>query len=96
MALLVSLAADIAEINSNFTSERSRLPLIFIATPLDKSSSQWTKDHPSPPVVGRLLLLAKESLSTFTHQLGRMSTCHLQEAVDFQVCNSGTVVEQCD
>ena len=73
--------ADVTEIRSTFTSQRSQLPLIFIATPLNKSSSQWTQSGPSSPVMGRLLLLARESLSAITSQLENAA----QQDQDFKV-----------
>lgn len=74
-------AADISEISSKFTADRSRLPTLFIATPYNKFSSPWTTPSPSPPVFSRLKLLAKESLTVLSQQL---STPKLTQ-VDFKV-----------
>lgn len=53
---------DLLEVESNFRNERSTLPPLFIATQYDKTSSLWTKEAPSLPVLVRLAKLAAESL----------------------------------
>lgn len=53
---------DLLEIESHFRNERSTLPQLFIATQYDKTSSLWTKEAPSLPVLMRLAKLAAESL----------------------------------
>lgn len=59
-------ADEISEIKSNFTTQRSQYPSMFIVTPLNRITSHWTKSRPVYPVFNRLLLLAKESLDMIT------------------------------
>lgn len=65
-----SPAADISKMMEIFTTSRSTLPSMVLATPYDKCPTPWTTPtSPLPPVAGRLQLLAKESLKLLTHQL---------------------------
>lgn len=52
------------EIQLNFQTNRTKLPLIFIATPYDgnQRNSIWTKDKPDLPTLCRTILLAKDCL----------------------------------
>ncbi|XP_061172085.1 nucleolar protein 6-like isoform X1 [Saccostrea echinata] len=54
---------DLKEIPSRFHKERSSRPLMFLSTPYDKHNSYWTRKSPSTPILQRLVLLARESLS---------------------------------
>jgi U3 small nucleolar RNA-associated protein 22 len=62
-------ASDVADIGSQFTSQRSQLPPCYIATPLHRKSSPLTSPSPSFPVFHRMCLLARESLSLLTNQI---------------------------
>lgn len=42
--------ADCTEIKNKFMAARSRLPVMFIATPKDQWSSMWTQERPSAQV----------------------------------------------
>ena len=42
--------ADYSEIKDHFTKTRSQLPIMFIATPIEKLSSVWTKNLPTGQV----------------------------------------------
>lgn len=69
-AYVVSIAEDsYTEIHNHFTQNRKDLPLMFIATPTEPTSSPWTIHGPSAPILNRLALLAQESLSLLEHQL---------------------------
>ncbi|KAM6289835.1 nucleolar protein 6 [Aegotheles albertisi] len=61
--------ADYTEIKNKFMAARSRLPVMFIATPKDQWSSMWTQERPSAQILQRLLLLASESLRALEEQL---------------------------
>uniref|UniRef100_A0A8C3CHV7 Nucleolar protein 6 n=1 Tax=Cairina moschata TaxID=8855 RepID=A0A8C3CHV7_CAIMO len=61
--------ADCTEIRNKFMAARSRLPVMFIATPKDQWSSVWTQEQPSAQILQRLLVLAAESLRTLEEQL---------------------------
>ncbi|NWZ30687.1 NOL6 protein, partial [Asarcornis scutulata] len=61
--------ADCTEIRNKFMAARSRLPVMFIATPKDQWSSVWTREQPSAQILQRLLVLAAESLRTLEEQL---------------------------
>ena len=56
---------------------------MFIATPLD-TTSQWTKDTPTAPIMNRLLLLAKASLDLLTNQISSLQSS-LPSSLDFKV-----------
>ncbi|ELT97667.1 hypothetical protein CAPTEDRAFT_223604 [Capitella teleta] len=60
---------DYTDIQNHFTENRAELPVMFLATPTDKSASYWTINGPSPPILSRLALLAHESLDTLERQL---------------------------
>lgn len=49
------LDADCTEIKNKFVAARSRLPVMFIATPKDKWNSVWTQERPSAQVSWGLL-----------------------------------------
>ncbi|NWS41074.1 NOL6 protein, partial [Probosciger aterrimus] len=61
--------ADCTEIKSKFVAARSRLPVMFIATPKDQWSSMWTQERPSAQILQRLIVLASESLCALEEQL---------------------------
>ncbi|KAM9509042.1 nucleolar protein 6 [Guaruba guarouba] len=61
--------ADCTEIKSKFAAARSRLPVMFIATPKDPWSSMWTQERPSAQILQRLTVLASESLRALEEQL---------------------------
>ncbi|XP_065716662.1 nucleolar protein 6 [Patagioenas fasciata] len=61
--------ADCTEIKNKFMAARSRLPVMFIATPKDQWSSMWTQERPSAQILQRLLVLASESLRALEEQL---------------------------
>uniref|UniRef100_A0A8B9CH14 Nucleolar protein 6 n=1 Tax=Anser brachyrhynchus TaxID=132585 RepID=A0A8B9CH14_9AVES len=72
--LIVNLNAGLTgeqctEIKNKFMAARSRLPVIFIATPKDQWSSVWTRERPSAQILQRLLVLASESLRALEEQL---------------------------
>ena len=58
----VFLAADIAIIVKNFSSNRQNLPLMFIVTEYNKTS-HYTRHYPTPPMLQRIVKLAFKSLS---------------------------------
>ncbi|XP_052794278.1 nucleolar protein 6-like isoform X2 [Mya arenaria] len=64
--------ADLSEIPTKFSKERSNLPLMFISTPLDPYSQHWTKEVPSAAVLTRLVLLAAKSLAVLQRDLMQM------------------------
>uniref|UniRef100_A0A672TEN5 Nucleolar protein 6 n=1 Tax=Strigops habroptila TaxID=2489341 RepID=A0A672TEN5_STRHB len=57
------------EIKNKFVASRSRLPVMFIATPKDQWSSMWTQEQPSAQILQRLIVLASESLRALEEQL---------------------------
>ncbi|OXB79791.1 UNVERIFIED_CONTAM: hypothetical protein H355_012851 [Colinus virginianus] len=61
--------ADCTEIKNKFVAARSRLPVMFIATPKDKWNSVWTQERPSVQILQRLLVLASESVRALEEQL---------------------------
>ncbi|XP_063814035.1 nucleolar protein 6 isoform X2 [Pseudophryne corroboree] len=60
--------AEITEIQNDFTTARAQLPVLFIATPKDKTSV-WSKRQPSAQILQHLIILAAESLLTLEKQL---------------------------
>jgi U3 small nucleolar RNA-associated protein 22 len=60
---------DVAEIRTRFMKERSTLPLMFIATPVDRRSQMYTRKKPSAPILQRIALLASESSAVLVQQL---------------------------
>uniref|UniRef100_A0A8C4IX76 Nucleolar protein 6 n=1 Tax=Dicentrarchus labrax TaxID=13489 RepID=A0A8C4IX76_DICLA len=62
-------AADYTEIKNDFMASRESLPVMFIATPKDKTLSMWTKRAPSVQMLQRVVMLAAESLKVLEHQL---------------------------
>ncbi|XP_068616860.1 nucleolar protein 6 [Brachionichthys hirsutus] len=62
-------AADHTEIKNDFMASRESLPVMFIATPKDKTLSMWTKRGPSVQMLQRVVLLAAESLKVLERQL---------------------------
>uniref|UniRef100_A0A663FFP6 Nucleolar protein 6 n=1 Tax=Aquila chrysaetos chrysaetos TaxID=223781 RepID=A0A663FFP6_AQUCH len=70
--LIVNLNAGLTgeqAIKNKFVAARSRLPVMFIATPKDRWSSMWTQERPSVQILQRLLVLASESLRALEEQL---------------------------
>uniref|UniRef100_A0A8C0I8A3 Nucleolar protein 6 n=1 Tax=Bubo bubo TaxID=30461 RepID=A0A8C0I8A3_BUBBB len=70
--LIVNLNAGLTgeqAIKNRFVAARSRLPVMFIATPKDQWSSMWTQEQPSAQILQRLLVLASESLRAVEEQL---------------------------
>ncbi|RMC16490.1 hypothetical protein DUI87_06425 [Hirundo rustica rustica] len=61
--------SDCTEIKNKFVAARSRLPVMFLATPKDQWSSMWTRERPSAQILQRLVLLASESLRALEGQL---------------------------
>ncbi|KAM4753887.1 LOW QUALITY PROTEIN: nucleolar protein 6 [Cyanocitta cristata] len=61
--------SDCTEIKNKFIAARSRLPVMFLATPKDQWSSMWTRERPSAQILQRLVLLASESLRVLEEQL---------------------------
>uniref|UniRef100_A0A803V9L5 Nucleolar protein 6 n=1 Tax=Ficedula albicollis TaxID=59894 RepID=A0A803V9L5_FICAL len=57
------------EIKNKFVAARSRLPVMFLATPKDQWSSMWTRERPSAQILQRLVLLASESRRALEEQL---------------------------
>ena len=84
--LLISLLcptvgiSDIAEIQKHFEADRATLPPMFIATPTDKLTSQWTRHKPSAQIMTRLAQLAQLSYTTLEKQLVTAN-----ETTDFKV-----------
>ncbi|XP_051923336.1 nucleolar protein 6 [Hippocampus zosterae] len=62
-------AADYTEIKNDFMASRDFLPVMFIATPKDKSVSMWTKRAPTVQMLQRVVMVAAESLKVLEHQL---------------------------
>ncbi|XP_066272586.1 nucleolar protein 6-like [Branchiostoma lanceolatum] len=62
-------AADMQEISNKFTSCRSQLPIMFIATPSDKLTSHWTKTKPTVQILQRLISLSQEALKMLELQI---------------------------
>ncbi|XP_040277098.1 nucleolar protein 6 [Bufo bufo] len=60
---------DLTEIQNDFTEARAELPVMFIATPVDRKMSLWTKQKPTAQILQRLIILASESLLTLEKQL---------------------------
>ncbi|NXV02226.1 NOL6 protein, partial [Cettia cetti] len=61
--------SDCTEIKNKFVAARSRLPVMFLATPKDQWSSMWTRERPSAQILQRFVLLASESLRALEEQL---------------------------
>ncbi|NXU41603.1 NOL6 protein, partial [Drymodes brunneopygia] len=61
--------SDCTEIKNKFVAARSRLPVMFLATPKDQWTSMWTRERPSAQILQRLVLLATESLRALEEQL---------------------------
>jgi len=78
--MCVKLESDCAEIHANFTKDRSTLPLMFISSPVDRSSQLWTKRKPTAPVLQRVALLAHEAHAILQQQLE-----HAVHKSDFKV-----------
>lgn len=55
---LPSPDSDCTEIKNKFVASRSRLPVMFLATPKDQWSSMWTRERPSAQVSWALCPLA--------------------------------------
>lgn len=47
---LTSADSDCTEIKNKFAAARSRLPVMFLATPKDQWTSMWTQERPSAQV----------------------------------------------
>ncbi|XP_012256852.2 nucleolar protein 6 isoform X2 [Athalia rosae] len=60
---------EIVEAESNFNSNRSKLPPLYILTPYDQKASTWTKTTPSPVILNRITMLARESLKIIEMQI---------------------------
>ncbi|XP_055936772.1 nucleolar protein 6-like [Argiope bruennichi] len=70
--------ADIEEIYSTFTSQRSTLPPMVIATPYDKRGSMWTKNKPIALILKRIAILAEASLKTLEGILNKSLTSDIK------------------
>ena len=67
---LIASGSDVAELVSKFSIMRASLPPLVLATPHDKLPAPWTtSSSPSQPVLLRLQLLARESLSLLEEKL---------------------------
>ena len=63
---------EVAEMVTKFSSMRGSFPPVVLATPHDKLPAPWTTNSaPSQPVLLRLQLLARESLSLLTEKLSQ-------------------------
>ncbi|XP_077497145.1 nucleolar protein 6 Mat89Ba [Amblyomma americanum] len=61
---------QVAELHSTFVNQRSTLPPMFIATPLDgRHVSHWTRHFPTGQILQRLTALARESLRVLEGQI---------------------------
>ncbi|KAL1469435.1 hypothetical protein MTO96_025044 [Rhipicephalus appendiculatus] len=61
---------QVAELHSTFVNQRSTLPPMFIATPLDgRHPSLWTRHSPTGQILRRLTALARESLRVLEEQV---------------------------
>ncbi|XP_064608729.1 nucleolar protein 6-like [Liolophura sinensis] len=60
---------DYADIPSHFTKERAIFPAMCIMTPLDKTTSPWTRENPPAQIVHRVTVLARESLTLLESHL---------------------------
>ena len=60
---------DIADIQTNFTSNRSTLPSMFIATPTDRHASLVSQHHPDMPILAHLQNVARKAYSVLSEQL---------------------------
>ncbi|XP_070396608.1 nucleolar protein 6 isoform X1 [Dermacentor albipictus] len=61
---------QVAELHSTFVNQRSTLPPMFIATPLDgRHPSLWTRHSPTGQIMRRLTALARESLRVLEGQV---------------------------
>ncbi|CAN8001209.1 unnamed protein product, partial [Ixodes hexagonus] len=59
-----------ADIHSMFVGQRSTLPPMFLATPLDgQQRSRWTEHAPTGQILHRLVSLARESLKVLEGQI---------------------------
>ncbi|EEC15910.1 nucleolar RNA-associated protein, putative [Ixodes scapularis] len=59
-----------ADIHSTFVGQRSTLPPMFLATPLDgQQRSRWTEHAPTGQILHRLVALARESLRVLEGQV---------------------------
>ncbi|KAM7295240.1 nucleolar protein 6 [Ixodes scapularis] len=73
--LVVNFAGKIskdeeADIHSTFVGQRSTLPPMFLATPLDgQQRSRWTEHAPTGQILHRLVALARESLRVLEGQV---------------------------
>lgn len=61
---------------------------MFIATPQDDCESPWTKSMPTPLILNRLIVLAKEAHKVFEAQLTYPS-----DDFDYKVSNMNFVFE---
>ncbi|KAI8481867.1 Nucleolar protein 6 [Branchiostoma belcheri] len=62
-------APDLQEISNKFTSCRSQLPIMFIATPTDRLTSHWTRAKPTAQILQRLISLSQEALKMLELQM---------------------------
>nr|XP_020450136.1 nucleolar protein 6 [Monopterus albus] len=69
-------AADYTEIKNTFMGSRESLPVMFIATPKDKTLSMWTKQAPTVQILQRVVVVAAECLKLLEHQLMDSSQIH--------------------
>ncbi|CAG0892048.1 unnamed protein product [Darwinula stevensoni] len=57
---------DVREIRNHFDKQRATLPPVFIATPLDRYASEWSREVPTPMILRRLASLAQSALALLT------------------------------
>ena len=82
--MLFAAGGEIADKVSKFSSMRSSFPPVVMATPCDKLPAPWTgSSSPSHPVLLRLQLLARESLSLLEDKLSG-SSC-FDSSLDIEV-----------
>jgi len=70
---------DYSDIREHFTKHRKDLPAVFIATPYDKESSIWTKDHFTSKLLSRITLLAKLSRDVLDMELQKSDVNNLKQ-----------------
>ncbi|GFX25918.1 nucleolar protein 6 [Trichonephila clavipes] len=63
---------NINEIYETFTSERSSLPPMVIASPLDRRGDMWTKRKPHSLILKRVSILANASIKTLDDILNKV------------------------
>lgn len=89
LVCLSSPDADCTEIKNKFVAARSRLPVMFIATPKDRWGSMWTQERPSAQVswafcscpmitAGLEQFLTPSAGMCFSGSMGEPDPCYVQ------------------